>query len=290
VRYSYGTTPTDYRFTDQQEIATIGLYNYGARFYDPSLGRFVSPDTIIPLHQGSQAWDRYAYVNNNPIRYKDPTGQGVDCGIADSGCYQQLIIESYIAATVRIEYGDPDLPPPNGAQCLGTAIDDHSLLTHNHFEDQPSGDPLWETPQRIFNGSTNSKEGIAAMYSGESMVVATQAPLNAQTAKLADQQIVNSIGRGYTLTLVYMDDITEELKTGDFTVLRVHNGIATLSDPNSMITKGDSGGGAFYNGFLVGNTYGIRPGEVDIELLPGFVISRDWQWMERNEWWRNDPQ
>ncbi len=35
--------------------------------------------------QGTQAWDRYAFVNNNPVRYNDPTGHGVDCGIGE-GC------------------------------------------------------------------------------------------------------------------------------------------------------------------------------------------------------------
>ena len=41
----------------------------------PSLGRFAQADTIIPVQtQGVQAWDRYAYTNNNPLRYDDPTG------------------------------------------------------------------------------------------------------------------------------------------------------------------------------------------------------------------------
>jgi hypothetical protein len=39
------------------------------------LGPFAQPDSLIPEHsQGAQAWDRYAYVNNNPLRYNDPTG------------------------------------------------------------------------------------------------------------------------------------------------------------------------------------------------------------------------
>jgi hypothetical protein len=46
---------------------------------DPSLGRFTSPDTIVPTGtQGTQAWDRYAFVNNNPVRYNDPTGYRVE--------------------------------------------------------------------------------------------------------------------------------------------------------------------------------------------------------------------
>ncbi|MBI5823371.1 MAG: RHS repeat-associated core domain-containing protein [Chloroflexi bacterium] len=50
----------------------FGLMHYGARMYDPALGRFTSADTIVP--GGVQGYDRYAYVNNNPIRYNDPTG------------------------------------------------------------------------------------------------------------------------------------------------------------------------------------------------------------------------
>jgi hypothetical protein len=72
--------------------------------------------------------------------------------------------------------------------------------------------------------------------------------------------------------------------TGDFTVLNVNrdNGIARLSDPNSIISSGDSGGGVYYDGVLVGNTYAIKRGVVLVALNPGFVTSGDWQWMERN--------
>jgi len=74
TRYSSGALGTDYKFTGQREQAELGLYFYGARWYDSSLGRFTSPDTMIPSTQGVQAWDRYAYVNNNPAKYNDPTG------------------------------------------------------------------------------------------------------------------------------------------------------------------------------------------------------------------------
>jgi RHS repeat-associated protein len=85
VRYSrtdpdLNTTPTyelpKYTFTGQFSYVTeFGLMYYGARFYDVSTGRFVSADTIVPTGtQGTQAWDRYAFVNNNPVRYTDPTG------------------------------------------------------------------------------------------------------------------------------------------------------------------------------------------------------------------------
>ena len=72
-----GSMPTKYQYTGQFNQIELGIYYYGARWYDPSLGRFTQADTIIPVaSQGVQAWDRYAYVNNNPIRYNDPSGHG----------------------------------------------------------------------------------------------------------------------------------------------------------------------------------------------------------------------
>ena len=66
--------PTDYRFTGQRNEGTIGLYDYGARFYDPLLGRFVSADTVVPEPGNPQALNRFSYVLNNPLRYIDPSG------------------------------------------------------------------------------------------------------------------------------------------------------------------------------------------------------------------------
>jgi len=45
---------------------------------------------VIPLaSQGVQAWDRYAYTNNNPVRYNDPSGHDVGCAGKDaSECTQ----------------------------------------------------------------------------------------------------------------------------------------------------------------------------------------------------------
>lgn len=42
--------------------------------YDPHLGRFIQPDTIVPEPFDSQAFNRYSYVTNNPFRYIDPSG------------------------------------------------------------------------------------------------------------------------------------------------------------------------------------------------------------------------
>jgi len=76
TRFTENDTPTDYRYTGQLEQAGIGLYYYNARWYDPALGRFVSADTIVPGAGNPMAYDRYAYVSNNPLKYTDPSGHG----------------------------------------------------------------------------------------------------------------------------------------------------------------------------------------------------------------------
>ena len=73
VRTQAGTTSTSYTFTGQySNTADFGLIFYNARWYDPALGRFAQADTIVP--GGVQGYDRYAYVNNNPVNYVDPSG------------------------------------------------------------------------------------------------------------------------------------------------------------------------------------------------------------------------
>jgi RHS repeat-associated protein len=69
-----GSYNTDCKFTGKLFDNSTALYYYGARYYDPELGRFIQPDTIVPYPDDPQSFNRYAYARNNPIRYVDPTG------------------------------------------------------------------------------------------------------------------------------------------------------------------------------------------------------------------------
>jgi len=75
VRYSNGTLQTKYTYTGQySNVSDFGLMYYKARWYDPYLNRWTQPDIIIPNATNPQSWDRYSYVNNNPVNYSDPSG------------------------------------------------------------------------------------------------------------------------------------------------------------------------------------------------------------------------
>ncbi len=87
TRYQSGTVNTDYAYTGQMQEGDIYFYN--ARWpkvpatqwrgYDPHLGRFMQADTLVPTSQGTQGFDRFAYVNNNPINSSDPSGHCITC-------------------------------------------------------------------------------------------------------------------------------------------------------------------------------------------------------------------
>ena len=49
----------------------INLYDYGARWYDPAIGRFANVD---PLAEAMSNWSPYNYTFGNPLKYNDPTG------------------------------------------------------------------------------------------------------------------------------------------------------------------------------------------------------------------------
>ncbi|MBT9290960.1 RHS repeat-associated core domain-containing protein [Prosthecodimorpha staleyi] len=54
-----------------------GLIYLHARYYDPAIGRFVSPDSWDPLKEGVGT-NRYAYADNDPINKSDPNGHFIN--------------------------------------------------------------------------------------------------------------------------------------------------------------------------------------------------------------------
>lgn len=72
-------------YTGHEMMPEFGLINMNGRLYDPTLGRFLSPDNYVQAPDNSQSFNRYSYCLNNPLKYTDPSGElfGIDdIGIA----------------------------------------------------------------------------------------------------------------------------------------------------------------------------------------------------------------
>jgi RHS repeat-associated protein len=62
-------------YTGKSQDPDTGLSYFGARWYDPVLGRFQGVDPSSFNEINPQTFNRYAYGNNNPYKYKDPNGK-----------------------------------------------------------------------------------------------------------------------------------------------------------------------------------------------------------------------
>ncbi len=73
--HSTGIDLSPYKFSGEEWDSDTGLYYFGARYYDPVLGRFLSADSFnVGSANHPSSYNRYAYAVNNPVDYTDPSG------------------------------------------------------------------------------------------------------------------------------------------------------------------------------------------------------------------------
>jgi RHS repeat-associated protein len=132
---SSGTSVTGvpYRFTGRRFDAETGLYYYRARYYSPSIGRFMQMDPIGTRNDPNL----YAYTYNDPLNHTDPQGES-DCVVTGPGsmrCTSQPGLDHFILhvwlwakgyTTVHSE-SQGDAPTPSASNpSSGSSSDDKS--------------------------------------------------------------------------------------------------------------------------------------------------------------------
>jgi len=129
-----------YGFTGK-ELDTSGLHYFGARYYNSNLGRFTSVDPIKSNHP-------YVYVSNNPLRYKDPTGENEEPVNVDTNI-PMTIFTSIFAPDIVIHEGSHAL----AANLLGVEVE--GFKPYHHIND---GIPVFGS---VYLNSEDYSEGGA---------------------------------------------------------------------------------------------------------------------------------
>ncbi len=65
---------TPYLFNAKEFDEETGMYYYGARYYEPKLSNWMSPDSDEEKHPNASS---YCYAANNPIKFIDPDGNDI---------------------------------------------------------------------------------------------------------------------------------------------------------------------------------------------------------------------
>lgn len=76
-----GTNPSAVGYAGHHHDVATDLVQMQQRYYDPLIGRFLSPDPEPTNANTGENFNRYWYANNNPYRYTDPDGRCPICPI-----------------------------------------------------------------------------------------------------------------------------------------------------------------------------------------------------------------
>ena len=140
---------TRHGFAGHEMLDNVGLVHMNGRVYEPATGRMLSADPFVVPMLGSQGFNRYAYVGNQPLTYVDPSGfNPIDPNNPDGPgiCF---------GFCGGIYIGDPGRNPNGPRKCPGWCV--------------PDGDPR----NNPGNGGIEKAERFTASVTADSINVST---------------------------------------------------------------------------------------------------------------------
>lgn len=119
-----------YLYNGKELQEETGWLDYGARFFDPSLGRF---NTLDPLAELMSSWNPYHYTYNNPINFTDPTGM-IPAGKPEEERQRSRILPDFNPCICESSGGGGN----GGKENEGPS----GQIDNSHLERTPNVDPL----------------------------------------------------------------------------------------------------------------------------------------------------
>jgi hypothetical protein len=166
---------------------------------------------------------------------------------------------------------------------LGTVIAPHVILTHNHYGlslgRRPS-DTLVIMDKAGYTWRGRAVDAQLIVINASTSLIWLPASLSTPTAPLIESTILQQLAAGSWLTVNYWDDTAKVIAQRDFKIVQIKESVVTLADPKRLINSGDSGGGVYFNGKLIGDLDSINvdrarhsAGSFNVALVPPQVRS-----------------
>ena len=190
------TCPQNYKFTGKERDAESGLDNFGARYMSSQYGRFMQPDPLLNSGQpwNPQSWNRYAYTENNPLRYTDPTGlykfgncsgtddqcqadrqryrdsiakanealKGLDPNSKEAKALQKTLNKLGAEGTGNIKINFGDAGSTNGLSNLGRTVGNNITINYDAVDSVKSGLSLNQSESEALDAGVTTHEGAHA--------------------------------------------------------------------------------------------------------------------------------
>jgi len=163
--YQYGgikVNPYLYNGKEANGHLGVNLFDYGARMYDPAIGRWFVVD---PMAEKAPDWTPYRYGFNNPMKYTDPTGMfeyvkgGYGEDIEVGNVWSHTEDGGYLSDGKNDKEGGGQ---PNGGGTQNCCGDDKKKTENKN--DQPSANPnaVQQSGSREINNNSNSNQRLGS--------------------------------------------------------------------------------------------------------------------------------
>ncbi len=151
---TFGSSRAPQRYGGVRADDENGLEHLGARYYDPTFGQMLSPDTEVPDIYTPQSLHTYAYVMNDPASFVDPSGHEPDDGM--SWLHDPAVYPDPASSTgYGLDFSPPPPPPEPEPPPPEPAVYSEPPMTQAEWLENTN-------PDQFLNDEVRSQQGRQA--------------------------------------------------------------------------------------------------------------------------------
>jgi len=132
-----------------------------ARYYSNQLGRFLSVDPAQGEVGSSQSWNRYSYVQNNPLNLLDPTGEAAKAELLTTGQPDDPLLHAAIRIYDDANTSDSGTVYNNGGKANGILPTEEYLDRYDSSVDPTTAYPLDLDSSQVEQLQTNLEDKLS---------------------------------------------------------------------------------------------------------------------------------